>query len=187
MSKKLAIQLPLRHPAGKSAAPARFLDLIVAATGLALFSPIMLLAAVAIWIEGGRPIVFSQRRIGQFGRPFYIHKFRKFAPTANADGPLSTKDDPRLTRVGEQKPGIFGPAQVMFRDEASFYPHGADSDQFYRQVLFPIKASLDLAYYPRRTIVSDIKWIFLGTLAVMDMRPSQASVVELIELKEAAQ
>jgi lipopolysaccharide/colanic/teichoic acid biosynthesis glycosyltransferase len=64
------------------------------------------------------------------------------------------------------RPGIFGPAQALFRDEKNMYPEGCDPEEFYRQVLFPTKARIDLAYYPERSWLSDIGWICRCFLAV---------------------
>ena len=69
-------------------------------------------------------------------------------------------------RVLNYRPGILGPSQAIFRSESALYPPGEDPDVFYREVLFPAKASLDLAYYPSRSFFSDLGWIVRGLLAV---------------------
>lgn len=66
-------------------------------------------------------------------------------------------------------PGIFGPSQSAFRNECAFYPDNSDPASFYRKVLFPIKMSIDLAYYPHRSLLSDLKWVLTGVLAVLDL------------------
>ncbi|TPK56084.1 sugar transferase [Mesorhizobium sp. B2-4-19] len=78
-----------------------------------------------------------------------------------------------LEAVLQYKPGLLGPTQVLFRHEAHFFPRSADPILFYREVMFPAKARLDLSYYPRRTIVSDIVWMARGVLAVVGWVPSQ--------------
>jgi lipopolysaccharide/colanic/teichoic acid biosynthesis glycosyltransferase len=75
-------------------------------------------------------------------------------------------------RVLDHKPGLFGPSQVLFRNECQFYPPEADLDRFYREVLFPAKARFDLAYFPHRSILSDIGWIIRGVFAVFGWRPT---------------
>lgn len=67
-------------------------------------------------------------------------------------------------------PGIFGPSQSEFRDEASMYPPGQDPNQFYERVLFVQKANIDLAYYPTATLRSDIAWIVRSLGAVIGLR-----------------
>jgi lipopolysaccharide/colanic/teichoic acid biosynthesis glycosyltransferase len=82
------------------------------------------------------------------------------------------------------RPGIFGPNQVFFRNEGSLYPVNCDPEQFYRDVLFPLKARADLTYFPRRTTLRDIAWIVWGVLAVLGWSsPPEggAGVVDMVE------
>jgi exopolysaccharide biosynthesis polyprenyl glycosylphosphotransferase len=88
------------------------IDRIVAALALVLLSPILLSAAVAVWISMGRPLFFEQIRIGRDGKPFGILKFRSMrdataeelelaahaATNGNAPGGVEGVD--RRTRVG---------------------------------------------------------------------------------------
>ena len=76
------------------------------------------------------------------------------------------------------KPGIFGPSQAAFRAESEFYPSAADLDSFYKNVLFPLKALIDLKYYPNRTIFSDLVWIGASVLATLGW------VLPLVPLQE---
>jgi lipopolysaccharide/colanic/teichoic acid biosynthesis glycosyltransferase len=192
-------------------------DLTFASVCLAWLALPMLLIAIAIIIESGRPVFFSQTRIGQHGRRFRLHKFRKFYDGDAAGGcALTVQNDPRLTRVGwflerskldelpqlwnvlkgemsvvgprpetphfescfshsysrvlDHRPGIVGPAQVMFRNESALYTPGEDPEIVYRAVLFPAKARIDLAYYPERTLIGDLKWVLLAVLAVCGWR-----------------
>ncbi|MDR6756389.1 lipopolysaccharide/colanic/teichoic acid biosynthesis glycosyltransferase [Mycoplana sp. BE70] len=69
------------------------------------------------------------------------------------------------------RPGLIGPSQVAFRNERQFYPRDKDPTQFYRDVLFPAKARLDLAYFSHRTVASDIAWMIRGALAVLGWVP----------------
>jgi lipopolysaccharide/colanic/teichoic acid biosynthesis glycosyltransferase len=75
----------------------------VAASGLALvvLSPVFAVIALAIVLESGRPVFFSQERVGQGRRPFRILKFRTMVVDADRAGPkVSGQRDPRITRVG---------------------------------------------------------------------------------------
>jgi exopolysaccharide biosynthesis polyprenyl glycosylphosphotransferase len=80
----------------------RLFDLTLSLFGLALLSPLLVLAAVLILLEDGRPILFRQRRLGQANRFFHIYKFRTMRKeTSDRDGNRSTgRDDDRITRVG---------------------------------------------------------------------------------------
>jgi lipopolysaccharide/colanic/teichoic acid biosynthesis glycosyltransferase len=82
--------------------------------------------------------------------------------------------DPSTRGVLDHRPGIFGPSQVAFRNERDFFPANSEPTQFYREVLFPAKAGIDLAYYRDRTLLSDFKWMALGFLAVAGV-PSPAA------------
>ena len=79
----------------------RFLDLIVSALCLIVFSPLILVCWLAIKLGGG-PAIYKQERIGLGGRPFYIYKFRSMVVDAEKEGEelLQQDDDPRLTRIG---------------------------------------------------------------------------------------
>jgi len=80
----------------------RAFDLLVAAAALIVLSPVMLIVALAIWLEDGRPIFYRQIRMGLDGKPFEIVKFRSMRVGAeNATGAVwAEKDDPRRTNVG---------------------------------------------------------------------------------------
>ncbi len=77
----------------------------------------------------------------------------------------------RMTPLLDYRPGIFGPSQVAFRNECALYPAGQDPVRFYCETLFPAKAALDLAYYPHRTVWTDLLWIGRGILAVFGHVP----------------
>lgn len=80
----------------------RLLDISLAGAGLILLSPVMLLAALAIWLEDGRPVLFLQQRLGRGNRFFTMFKFRSMKrEDADPAGSISTtRDDDRMTRVG---------------------------------------------------------------------------------------
>jgi len=59
------------------------------------------LAALAVFLESGRPVLYSQLRQGRQGRPFWLTKFRTMGTDAESAGPQwSSRSDPRITRVG---------------------------------------------------------------------------------------
>ena len=79
----------------------RLIDLLLSAVALLLLSPVLLLTALAIALEDGRPILFRQTRFGLGGREFGMYKFRSMVRNAAAIGPYFTSSqDPRITRVG---------------------------------------------------------------------------------------
>ncbi len=78
----------------------RWLDLAGAATGLVLGAPVFLATAAAIQASMGGPVLFTQERAGEGGRPFRILKFRTMSDARGPDGEL-LPDAERLTRVGK--------------------------------------------------------------------------------------
>ncbi len=82
----------------------RFFDVCVSGFCLVVFSPLFLLSYILIKLDDGGPAIFSQERIGRFGRPFNIYKYRSMRLDAEAMGPQLShaggEDDPRLTKVG---------------------------------------------------------------------------------------
>lgn len=80
----------------------RLFDLLASSILLTFTLPIMVLTALAIRLESLGPIFYLQERVGQFGVPFTIYKFRSMYTDAEKDGrPVwAAKNDDRTTRVG---------------------------------------------------------------------------------------
>lgn len=80
----------------------RTLDIIVSSFALILLSPLYLFAAINVIRSSKGPIIYKQQRIGRYGRPFFIYKFRSMVVNAEESGPaLSSDDDPRITPWGK--------------------------------------------------------------------------------------
>jgi exopolysaccharide biosynthesis polyprenyl glycosylphosphotransferase len=81
----------------------RLIDLVFATAGLLVFGPVMLAAAIAVYLESGGPVIYRQERIGRNGTAFEIMKFRSMRKDAeSATGAVWAKaGDPRVTRVGK--------------------------------------------------------------------------------------
>jgi lipopolysaccharide/colanic/teichoic acid biosynthesis glycosyltransferase len=81
----------------------RWLDFLLASICLILFSPLFLACYIAVKRGNDGPVIFKQERIGRFGRPFYIYKFRSMTVDAEAGGPQLSqqKKDKRLTKAGK--------------------------------------------------------------------------------------
>jgi lipopolysaccharide/colanic/teichoic acid biosynthesis glycosyltransferase len=79
----------------------RLFDFAVAAAGLLVLSPVMLLTALLIKIDSAGPVFFKQQRVGREFRPFMIYKFRTMIEDAPQRGAaITTGADPRITRAG---------------------------------------------------------------------------------------
>lgn len=77
-------------------------DIVCALTLLVVTAPLMVLAAMAIVIESGFPILYRQERVGLHGRLFNVVKFRSMQTDAEKDGVprWASAGDDRVTRVG---------------------------------------------------------------------------------------
>jgi lipopolysaccharide/colanic/teichoic acid biosynthesis glycosyltransferase len=79
----------------------RTFDIVAAALGVVILSPLLLMAAVLVKLSSPGPVFFQQERIGKGFRPFLIYKFRTMRPDAPATGMLITVgNDPRVTCIG---------------------------------------------------------------------------------------
>ena len=78
----------------------RLLDIIGALSGLAVFSPVFLLAVVIIKRGSHGPVLYTQERIGLGGKLFKLYKFRTMVTGAESIGPgtVSVQNDPRVFR-----------------------------------------------------------------------------------------
>lgn len=76
----------------------RALDVMVALVLLVVTLPVMLVVACLVLLLEGRPVLFTQERVGENGRPFLLYKFRSMR---KADGPgVTAEHDVRVTRIG---------------------------------------------------------------------------------------
>jgi len=77
-------------------------DVLLAGTGILLSSPLWLIVAVLIKLEDRGPVFYRQERVGRFGRPFNVLKFRSMRTDAEKGGLAvqAVAKDPRVTRVG---------------------------------------------------------------------------------------
>jgi lipopolysaccharide/colanic/teichoic acid biosynthesis glycosyltransferase len=79
----------------------RIFDVTLAGLGLLLLSPLLLVLAVWVKLDSPGPVFFRQQRVGRFGVPFRIHKFRTMAHDPAQRGPqITVSGDPRVTRAG---------------------------------------------------------------------------------------
>lgn len=94
----------------------RVFSMFFGGIGVILSSPLMALSAVAIRLDSEGPVIFRQSRVGEFGAPFTVYKFRTMYdkakpqpvkpknvddPSQNHIGTPAQHDDPRITRVGK--------------------------------------------------------------------------------------
>jgi exopolysaccharide biosynthesis polyprenyl glycosylphosphotransferase len=81
----------------------RLLDILGGLAGLLLMVITFPMTALAIVLDSGFPIFYSQPRLGRSGRPYVVYKYRSMINEAEADGSVkpAAENDPRITRVGK--------------------------------------------------------------------------------------
>lgn len=122
---------PVQEPVLK-----RPFDILFSFLGLVILFPIWILVAIAIYIEDGRPIIFSQVRLGENGKKFRMYKFRSMVKDAElTTGPVwAYKKDYRITKVGafirrtklDELPQLFN----ILRGKMSFVGPRAERPEF---------------------------------------------------------
>lgn len=117
-------------------------DMLASLALLALTWPIMVVSAIAIWLESGfrGPILYRQTRVGLGGRHFQVLKFRSMRVDAEADGKprWAKKNDNRITRIGgilrrsriDELPQLFN----VLRGEMSFVGPRPERPAFVEQL-----------------------------------------------------
>lgn len=79
----------------------RILDVFLAIIALVVLSPVLVFLALGVKLSSPGPVLYSHERIGRYGKPFTIYKFRSMVKNAESDGPaLSSSSDSRITKFG---------------------------------------------------------------------------------------
>jgi len=79
----------------------RILDVVLAVVGAVVGAPLIALIALLVRLDSPGRVIFSQPRLGQGGRVFHVHKFRKFPGNWGKQGPgVTVANDARMTRFG---------------------------------------------------------------------------------------
>ena len=80
----------------------RLMDIVCSLIFIVLFSPIMLVAAIAVLVSSPGPILFKQKRVGFHNKEFNMYKFRSMVQQKQEDEKKgwTTKGDARVTKVG---------------------------------------------------------------------------------------
>lgn len=131
----------------------RIFDIVMCSFALIVLSPVFLIVAIAIKLEDGGKVFYSQTRLTKGGKEFQMYKFRSMCPDADKkldelmaqnemEGPaFKMKDDPRVTKIGrfirktsiDELPqlvnvirgdmSIVGPRPPLVREVAEYTPH----------------------------------------------------------------
>ena len=79
----------------------RLFDIAASGVGLLLLLPLMVVLALAVRLSSPGPVFYHGKRIGRFGKPFSLLKYRSMVVNADQIGPAVTgANDTRVTRIG---------------------------------------------------------------------------------------
>jgi len=79
----------------------RIIDVVCSFFAIIILSPLLLFLMIGVKLSSKGPIFYSHERIGRYGKPFTIYKFRSMFTDAEKTGPaLSSKNDSRITKFG---------------------------------------------------------------------------------------
>jgi len=134
----------------------RCMDIAVSTFAILFLSPLYLFAIIRVKLSSAGPILYKQERIGKYGIPFYILKFRSMYVNAEEMGPaLSKTDDPRITNWGkfmrkwriDELPQFFNILKgdmslVGPRPERSYYIHQITATHPHYKYLHKVKPGL---------------------------------------------
>jgi exopolysaccharide biosynthesis polyprenyl glycosylphosphotransferase len=130
----------------------RVADVFLAASGLIVATPILLLAMIFIRLESPGSALYSQLRMGQYNRPFRIWKLRSMRNDAEDQGAQwAQRNDPRVTRLGrwlrlirlDEAPQFFN----VLRGEMSFVGPRPERPEFVETL------AKEIRFYPQRHLV----------------------------------
>jgi lipopolysaccharide/colanic/teichoic acid biosynthesis glycosyltransferase len=80
----------------------RIFDLAISILCIAILLPVYIILAILIKLYDTGPVFYKAKRVGLFGKPFYMYKFRSMIPDADKAGPSSSpKTDSRVTPIGK--------------------------------------------------------------------------------------
>ena len=78
----------------------RIIDLLLAGTALVILSPLLLILAAWVGLSSKGGVFYRQERVGRYGKPFQLIKFRSMRPASDQKGLLTVGNDQRITPVG---------------------------------------------------------------------------------------
>jgi lipopolysaccharide/colanic/teichoic acid biosynthesis glycosyltransferase len=181
------------------------MDLLLSIVGMLLVLPLLLAIALVILLFDGRPVVFSERRMGYRRNLFTLYKFRTLNESTLSSS-VATSDDSRLTVSGgflrrwhldellqlanvfkgemslvgprpmkplhadslpeetlscllSFKPGLTGPASLMFMAEDEALAGYSDVESLYLEYVLPTKAACQMEYLRNYSLLLDLKLI----------------------------
>jgi exopolysaccharide biosynthesis polyprenyl glycosylphosphotransferase len=115
-------------------------DYLIATISIIITSPLIIFLIIGVRLSSPGPIFYSHERIGKYGKPFRIYKFRSMYVDSEKNGPeLSSKNDNRLTNFGrfmrkyrlDEIPNFFN----VLKGDMSMVGPRPEREYFIRQII----------------------------------------------------
>lgn len=164
----------------------RLLDLLVSFFGILLLSPLLLILALAVKSGSKGPVLYKQKRIGRYGKPFLIWKFRTMHINADKMGLLTVGGkDPRVTNTGyflrryklDELPQLFN---VLFGDMSLVGPR-PEVEKYV--LLYNEEQKKVLSVKPGITDYASIEYLHENELLGASSDPEKTYVEEIMPAK----
>lgn len=112
--------------------------------------------------------VLRRLKLNEFPQFINVLKGEMTVVGPRAESPdLAAQYPPEARVIFSVRPGLFGPNQILNRNEEELYPAGVDPQQYYLEHILPKKLPLDLEFIQSISLWKNIKYLFLGTWAVI--------------------
>lgn len=165
----------------------RIFDVTLALIGLALLSPIFAIISLVILLSSEGPIFFRQLRVGQYGIPFRIHKFRTMIVDAEKNGlKITVGNDNRITPIGKflRKSKLDELPQLIdvLLGKMSFVGPRPEVPEYVAQYPLTIKNKV-LSIRPGITDRASIEMIDENTILAKSSNPEITYVNEILPIK----
>ena len=160
----------------------RSIDLVLSSFGLFLFSPLLVPAIIAIWLQDFRSPFYIANRVGRGGRLFRMVKLRSMVGNVKSETDRYTDIEKRLLAV---KPGITDIASIVFSDEGTILSNSSDPDLDYNRLIRPWKSRLGLLYIENQSTWLDITLMALTGLTIVSRSTALKTIERLLEHLDA--
>lgn len=166
----------------------RLFDVVLSFFGLLIISPFFAVIAVLIKLDSAGPVFFRQERVGRFGTPFRIHKFRTMLVDSEKSGRLTVGSDSRITRLGyflrktkiDELPQLFD----VFFGRMSLVGPRPEVKEFIDCYPYDVREKI-LSLRPGITDMASIEMVDENELLAQFKDPRQAYIDTILPIKQA--
>lgn len=191
-------QRPMLAERSRYDGPKRLIDVVASTALLVVLAPVSAATAVAVYLDLGRPVIFSQRRPGLGGQPFTLFKFRTMRSGTGPDQErltsvgrlirsVSLDEVPQLVNVLRGEMSLVGPRPLLEEYLDLYSEHharrhhvrpgitGLAQVEGRNAIDWGSRLDLDVEYVERRSFALDVRILCLTILRVVSRSGVMAS------------